>query len=77
MFRRESRTVKDLEEKGYHISTNDLNTMRRIYNSDPDRYVMRRARAKGRKRFYIALKGHGREAELELESDCAGSGGKP
>lgn len=56
-----SKTVRDLCEKGYHFSNRDLGVMRRIYNLEPDIFVMKRVRAKGNRgtkhKFFIAFKG--------------------
>lgn len=65
--RRDSNAVKDLDEKGYHISNRDLDTMRRLYNADIDRYIMRRVKGRrGHRKFYIALKGYEKLAEAEI-----------
>jgi len=65
--RKDSNALKDLEEKGYHISNRDVDTMRRLYNKDTDRYVMKRAKGRrGRRKFYIALKGYEKLAEAEI-----------
>lgn len=68
-----SKTVRDLCEKGYHFSKRDLNVMRRIYNLEPDVFVMRRVRLKGNRgakhKFFIAFKGFEDFALEEIRRD--------
>jgi hypothetical protein len=68
-----SKTVRDLCEKGYHFPNRDLGTMRRVYNREPDIFVMKRARTKGNRgakhKFFIAFKGFEDFALEEIRRD--------